>query len=282
MVVRRLIDLARAKPASGAEEGVDAYSRRLARIRSPRHGYVAPEGERLYAIGDIHGRDDLLGELLAMIDADNAARRPARTTLVFLGDYVDRGLNSRGVIEALMALEAAGRRAVFLMGNHEEVLLLVARGDRRAAGLFDQVGGRETLLSYGIDEIDYEGADAAGLAELIRTHVPAAHLRWMQELTPSYQAGGYLFVHAGIRPGVAMEDQKNSDLRWIRSEFLDNASDHGALIIHGHSITPEVEMRENRIGIDTGAYASGRLTALGMEDGERWILQTAGNADPSG
>lgn len=276
MMMRRLLDLVRAKPAAPAGGG-DAYARRLSRVRG-RQGHAAPAGERLYAIGDIHGRDDLLAELLALIDADNAARAVARTTLVFLGDYVDRGPNSRGVIEALMELEASGRRAVFLMGNHEEVLLLAAEGDRRAASLFDHIGGRETLLSYGVDEIDYEGADFADLAGLIQRHVPEAHLRWMRGLATYHQAGGYLFVHAGVRPGVPLEEQKEADLRWIRSEFLHHEGDHGMMIVHGHSITDTVDPRVNRIGIDTGAFASGRLTALGVEGDRCWSLSTRGGA----
>jgi serine/threonine protein phosphatase 1 len=237
-----------------------------------RH-FVAP-GQRRYAIGDIHGRYDLLNQLIAMIEADNEARGPADTRLLFLGDYVDRGPESRQVIEAMMELDIGDDRVIFLGGNHEEVLLATAEGNRRAAALFHRLGGRETLLSYGAGAQDYDHADPAGLVDLLRVHVPGHHLQWMRGLRDCYREGDYLFVHAGMRPGIAIEDQKSSDMRWIRSEFLDHPASHGPLVIHGHSVTSRIDERPNRIGIDTGAYASGVLTAVGLEANQRWFLQT--------
>lgn len=233
-----------------------------------------PAGERTYAIGDIHGRSDLLDDLLARIDADERNRGGAPGLLVFLGDYIDRGPDSRGVIDRLIALAACGRPALFLMGNHEEVLLQTASGDRRAAALFDRIGGRETLLSYGVAADAYDEADLGSLAAMVTAHVPASHLAWLGRLASSHRSGDYLFVHAGIRPGVAIEAQSDSDLRWIRDPFLSDPGDHGMMIVHGHSITAEIDEQPNRIGIDTGGYASGRLTALGLEGGARWFLQT--------
>ena len=233
-----------------------------------------PEGRRVYAVGDIHGRDDLLALLLERIAADDAGRPPAHTQIVFLGDYVDRGPASCGVITRLMALEPSGRRCTFLMGNHEDVMLRVADGDMGAASLFDRIGGRETLISYGMAPHDYDAAPVEGLPELVLAHVPGAHLRWMQALAASERIGDYMFVHAGVRPRIPLDDQDAAEMRWIRGDFLDFGGSHGAIVVHGHSITMEVDVRPNRIGIDTGAFDTGRLTAIGLEGAERWFLQT--------
>ncbi|MBA3898102.1 MAG: serine/threonine protein phosphatase [Sphingomonadaceae bacterium] len=232
-----------------------------------------PAGQRLYAIGDIHGRRDCLDDLLDRINADDAARETAETTLVFLGDLADRGADSRGVIERAMEIVET-RRAVFLMGNHEEILISAWEGDRRSAGLFNRVGGRETLMSYGVSDHDYDRSDLGELATLTAERVPAAHIAFLRRFVDSYTVGDYLFVHAGIRPGVELAAQHPSDLRWIRRDFLDDRRDHGPMVVHGHSITEDVDERPNRIGIDTGAFASGRLTALGIEGTERWFLST--------
>lgn len=235
--------------------------------------YALPAGKRVYAIGDIHGRRDLLENLLRKIDADNAARDPAEVTLVFLGDLIDRGPDSCGVVDLLAQFRDAGPGVVFLMGNHEEILIRAAEGDRQSAGLFNRVGGRETMLSYGVSAEDYERCDLGDLAALINDHIPADHLAFMRGFSNMHQVGDYLFVHAGIRPGVALEDQRGSDLRWIRQGFLDHDGDHGVMVVHGHSISEMVEERANRIGIDTGAYASNRLTAIGLEGESRWYLE---------
>lgn len=235
--------------------------------------FALPEGERVYAIGDIHGRRDCLDELIGMIDADDAARGRADTTLVLLGDLVDRGADSRGVVERAMHI-AKSPKSVLLMGNHEEILIRAWEGDRKAAGLFHRVGGRETLLSYGVSEAEYDACDLGDLAGLIAKHVPVDHIAFMRGFIDQWQCGDYLFVHAGIRPGLPLDEQRPSDLRWIRREFLDDPREHGVMVVHGHSITEDVDERANRIGIDTGAFASGKLTGLGIEGAERWILST--------
>lgn len=235
--------------------------------------FALPDGERVYAIGDIHGRRDCLDALIALIDVDNAARGKADTKLIFLGDLVDRGADSRGVIERAMHI-AKSPKTVLLMGNHEEILIRAWEGDRKAAGLFHRVGGRETLLSYGVTEAEYDACDLGDLAELVAQHIPVEHVTFMKNFIDQWRCGDYLFVHAGIRPGVPLDEQSGSDMRWIRREFLDDPRDHGLMVVHGHSITEDVEERNNRIGIDTGAFASGRLTALGIEGTERWILST--------
>jgi serine/threonine protein phosphatase 1 len=235
-----------------------------------------PAGRRVYAIGDIHGRLDLLNRLLVQIDEDDAARPPAAagTELVFLGDLVDRGPDSRGVVERLLALSRAGGRVRFLMGNHEEVFLRAAGGDVRALRFLIRIGGKETLLSYGVSEDEYRGLDFEELAALVQTRVPAGHLAFLAGFERLIEAGDYLFVHAGLRPGVAIEEQAMSDLCWIRDDFLNHRESFGKIVVHGHSITEEVDARPNRIGIDTGAFASGRLTAIGLDGEDRWFLST--------
>ena len=249
------------------------FKKLFARAEPEPRIFAMPAGERVYAIGDIHGRRDCLDQLLGLIDEDDARRGRVDTKLVLLGDLIDRGADSRGVVERAMHI-AKSPQTVLLMGNHEEILIRAWEGDRTAAGLFHRVGGRETMLSYGVSEAEYDACDLGDLADLIAAHVPAEHIAFMRSFLDQWQCGEYLFVHAGIRPGLAMEDQSASDLRWIRREFLDDPRDHGMMVVHGHSITEEVDAQPNRIGIDTGAFASGKLTALGIEGSEIWILST--------
>ncbi len=235
-------------------------------------------GERIYAIGDVHGRLDRLNDLLDQIATDDDGRGPARTTLVFLGDFVDRGPDSRGVVDRLLAIAGSGADCVFLMGNHEEVLLRARDGDRGALSLFDQIGGRDTLLSYGVDARTYDHCTLADLQELIGASVPTAHLDFLRELRSHYVSGDYMFVHAGIRPGVELEEQKPVEMRWIRDEFLRHKGDFGRVVVHGHTISNDIEIRDNRIGIDVGAYRTGRLAAIGLEGVDRWFLLSEGDA----
>ena len=231
-----------------------------------------PAGQRVYAFGDIHGRLDLLAELLAKVEADDAARGPADTTLVFLGDLVDRGPDSAGVIDAVMALTRR-RKVRTLAGNHEEMFL---GSFTKMATLrhFLRFGGRETLLSYFPDKAAYEAMGFDEVQAAMADAVPLAHREFLAGMEDMVQIGDYLFVHAGIRPDVPLEAQQPSDLRWIREPFLDHPADHGCVVVHGHTISDEVVERPNRIGIDTGAYMSGRLTAIGLEGSERWFLAT--------
>jgi serine/threonine protein phosphatase 1 len=241
----------------------------------PPQVWRAPVGQRLYAIGDIHGRRDLLDELLAMIDADDAARGPSKETrLIFLGDLVDRGPDSRTVVERVMALTEASESVICLKGNHEELLIRSWEGDRKTAAVFHRNGGRETILSYGVDPETYDAGDLGDVVELIGASVPPRHIAFLDGLSDWVQAGDYLFVHAGIKPGVDLEEQSASDMRWIRKDFTDWRGDHGLMVVHGHTITDGVDAQDNRIGIDTGAYATGRLTAIGLEDDQRWFIST--------
>jgi serine/threonine protein phosphatase 1 len=234
-----------------------------------------PDGLRVYAIGDIHGRRDLLDQLLFRIDADERTRSPARTQLIFLGDLVDRGPDSAGVVQRALELKQAGGADVhLLMGNHEEVFLKALEGSLEALRFFVKIGGRATILSYGFTPDEYDALDYPDLLDQLIERVPAAHVAFLKSFEDRIAIGNYLFVHAGIRPRVPVEEQTGGDLRWIRSEFLDFRGSHGSIVVHGHTICDEVEELPNRIGIDTGAFASGRLTALGLEAGERWFLST--------
>lgn len=233
-----------------------------------------PEGQRVYAVGDIHGCADLLDDLIAQIEADDEARGAADTTIIFLGDIVDRGPASAGVIDRLMALAAVRPNVRFLLGNHEEIFLGALDGEPKALRLFCRIGGRETVLSYGMDPAEYERLDYEELVHRLDQLVPAAHRAFLGRFEDMITIGDYAFVHAGVRPGTRLDEQKSADLRWIRDPFLDHRSALDKMIVHGHTVTEEVEPKTHRIGIDTGAYATGRLTALGLEGNSTWLLQT--------
>lgn len=231
-----------------------------------------PAKSRAYAIGDVHGCLDLLDELLARIEEDNCGRPPAKTFIVLLGDLVDRGPDSCGVLERLSSYAPDFARPVFLMGNHEEFFLSVLDGDVDLVGNWLTYGGRELAASYGISEGWLLNASPQNIVREVYQRVPPAHRDFVKSFGDSFRFGDYLFVHAGIRPGVALADQVPKDMRWIREAFLDDDTDHGVVVVHGHTIVDAPEERPNRIGIDTGAYAGGPLTALGIEGGERWFL----------
>ncbi|MBW8784552.1 MAG: serine/threonine protein phosphatase [Novosphingobium sp.] len=247
--------------------------RKLLGARQPaRPAPAVPEGQRAYAIGDIHGRNDLFTALIAAVEADDRARGPAETTVVLLGDLIDRGADSAGVIDA--AREWQRRRPVrIIMGNHEEMLLECFE-DQEVLRHFLRYGGRETLLSYPIDPDAYTRATLDEVDAMMRRAVPEADLAFIRSFENHIAIGDYLFVHAGIRPEVALDAQTVSDLRWIREPFLGYRGDHGCVVVHGHTIYDEPQVRANRISIDTGAYLSGTLTALGLEGTARWLIET--------
>lgn len=232
-----------------------------------RPGAELPPGLIVYAVGDIHGRSDLLSELEARIAADAASRPAERRLIVYLGDYVDRGPDSRGVVDRLLEGPPAGFDAVHLRGNHEDFLLRFLEDDSIGRAWLMN-GGDATLESYGV--LPSSGVpDEAPIAVLqreFRRLLPPRHLGFLRGLRLRHRAGSYVFVHAGIRPGIPLDAQIDDDLMWIRDDFLYSTADHGAVVVHGHSIRLEPERLRNRIGIDTGAYASGRLTALVLEE----------------
>jgi serine/threonine protein phosphatase 1 len=233
-----------------------------------------PRGHRAYVVGDIHGRLDLLEQILAKIDADLKARPVRKTLLVFVGDLIDRGPNSAQVIERLRTYRRAGVRPIFLLGNHEEVLLRILGGDRSLISSWLRFGGIQCLKSYGVDATALGSLDEAAILTAIRAAVPQKHVEFLESFLDTCRFGDYLFVHAGIRPGVELELQSQTDLRWIREPFLLDGSDHGFTVVHGHTISSAVEERANRIGIDTGAYRTGVLTALVIDGPERRFIDT--------
>lgn len=233
-----------------------------------------PRGYRAYAVGDVHGRLDLLDRLLAAIDEDMERRPPRKAILVFLGDLIDRGPDSCGVLDRLRTFRHDRLRPYFLAGNHEEVLLRLLNGERGILQSWLQFGGAECLASYGFDPTKLEVRNERASLSMIKDVIPDHHASFIGGFADTLRFGDYLFVHAGIRPGVDLSLQSQSDLRWIRSPFLEDQTDHGVVVVHGHTITAEVEIEANRIGIDTGAYRTGRLTALALDGDERWLLDT--------
>ncbi|WP_308814492.1 metallophosphoesterase family protein [Sphingomonas sp. GV3] len=248
---------------------------RLLKSRRSRQQPAAtiPPGERVYAIGDIHGCVDLLDRLLAKIVEDDAAREPATTTLIFLGDLVDRGPDSAAVIERLHRLHETRPNTRFLLGNHEEIFLGALDGDPKALRLFCRIGGRETVISYGLRPEDYDRMDYEELVKALQHHVPASHRTFVSGFEDMIVIGDYIFVHAGVRPDVALDAQRGSDLRWIRDPFLHHGRPLEKIVVHGHTISDGLDVQPHRIGVDTGAYTTGRLTALALEGGETWTLE---------
>jgi serine/threonine protein phosphatase 1 len=237
-------------------------------------GPTGARGWRTYAVGDVHGRLDLLNQLLEQIH-DELARRPAKKVLlVFVGDLIDRGPSSAQVIERLRTYRHPSVRTEFLLGNHEEVMLRVLAGEADLIAKWCEFGGTECLASYGVDTAKLATLSNEAALEVVRSAIPKQHVEFLEAFDDSCRFGDYLFVHAGIRPGVEIDQQRQSDLRWIREPFLFDETDHGFVVVHGHTIRPEVEVRPNRIGIDTGAYRSGVLTALAIEGLETWFLDT--------
>lgn len=244
-----------------------------ARRTEPNRPQV-PAGQRVYAIGDVHGRLDLLLPLLAHIRDDVSARSNADNHVVLLGDLVDRGPYSAETIE--YAISGLPSFATFhiLMGNHEEAMLRALDPlEDRSENLWLKFGGYETLASYGVP-VATLGDDLPPVDALLQ-YIPERHRQFLDNLPDAIRFGDYVFVHAGIRPGVPLEEQNSGDMRWIRHEFLEHRGDHGAFIVHGHSISTEPDIQVNRMGIDTGAYRSGNLTALGLEGDRRWLLRAS-------
>jgi serine/threonine protein phosphatase 1 len=232
---------------------------------------AVPPGTRWYAVGDVHGRLDLFEALIAAIEADDAEAPAAQSTVVLLGDLVDRGPDSAGVVERARAWTAE-RRVRLLAGNHEE-MFLDALENVAVLRHFLRHGGRETSLSYGIARDDYDRATMEELQAMLVAALPAEHREFLASARNYLVAGDYVFVHAGILPNVPLEEQEPHRLRWIRDPFLDHADPHSHFVVHGHTITESIDERPNRIGIDTGAYHSGCLTALVLEGTHRRVIQ---------
>lgn len=234
-----------------------------------------PAQQRAYVIGDIHGRADLLAQLLDKVAFD-AQSANAHNFLIYLGDYVDRGPQSREVVDLILSTQLKNFTQVHLMGNHEEFLLRFLETPEQSAAWLEY-GGKETLLSYGVSiplgvlSPPKLKTAAHGLANAL----PAQHLAFYQHLQDCYELGDYFFTHAGIAPNRPLHRQTGEDLRWIREPFLAHVKPYTKIVVHGHTITETPEFHSNRIAIDTGAYHSGRLTCLVLEGEARRILTTA-------
>jgi len=245
--------------------------RQLFRPRQDFRTASIPDGERVYAIGDIHGRLDLLTRIAHAIEKDDASRGPAETTIILLGDLVDRGPDSAKVIAMAREWARSGKVRI-LSGNHEEMFLL-SFYKIKAFKNFLRIGGRETILSYDVDRDEFRAADLEEAQQMMIEAVPVEDREFIHGFESSISIGDYLFVHAGINPELPLDEQTNEEIRWIREPFLSHKGDYGCVVVHGHTVTDEAVFRNNRIGIDTGAFMSGRLTALGLEGTERWVIQ---------
>lgn len=248
-------------------------------VTRPNHGdgnaFRIPDGVRVYAIGDIHGRADLLADMMQRIGNDRNAAAPVdETVLVFVGDYIDRGPDSAGVIDQLLALQRDGTyRTHLLKGNHE-AMLLDFLADGPALLQWAANGGIATLESYDIDMASMGDEEPEQLRQATLAAIPDAHLTLLRNLDISVVVGDYAFVHAGLRPGLPLAAQSEQDLIWIRAPFLDYDGDFGKLVVHGHTPVSEPDIRANRIDIDTLAWRSGTLTALVLEGSQHRFLQT--------
>lgn len=230
-----------------------------------------PPGERVYAIGDIHGRLDLFTALARAIEQDDRARGTADTTVILLGDLIDRGPHSARVVAGARSW-AQSRKVRFISGNHEEMFLLsfFKLGALRS---FMKFGGGETLVSYGITASALASATLEETQDMLVDAIPWEDREFLRQFETTIAIGDYLFVHAGIRPKRPVEEQDVHDCRWIREPFLSFKGDFGYTVVHGHTVTDEPIIRHNRIGIDTGAFKSGRLTAVCLEGTERALME---------
>ena len=243
---------------------------RAKRGGEPATRSTVPPGHYVVAVGDVHGRLDLLEALWPQIDAASRLSSARHRTLIFLGDYIDRGLHSAHVIDRLLE-GFPGFETIFLKGNHDDTLLQFLI-DPSIGDVWRNFGGLETLSSYGIAHV--AGKSWSQTRGELAAVIPKAHLDFFKNLKLHVSIGDYLFVHAGIKPRVALEEQREIDLLWIREEFLDSDANFGRIVVHGHTPTETPEIRPNRIGIDTGAYMTGKLTALVLEDKSRQFLWT--------
>lgn len=230
---------------------------------------MIPDNMRIYAVGDIHGRLDLLTTLHEAIDEDVELHPGPQCVEVYLGDYVDRGPQSSGVLDALIERRRL-RNAVCLAGNHEDIVLQ-ALFSQEAFGRWLRMGGLETVYSYVLPERPLEELQ---LWNAWRSAMRAGHVEFLRSLSSNFVCGDYVFVHAGLRPGVGLEEQDPADMMWIRKEFLDYPHSFGHLVVHGHTPISAPEVLSNRINIDTGAYATGHLTCLVLEGADRFLIST--------
>ncbi len=233
---------------------------------------------RVYAIGDIHGRADLFMDLLGLIEQDAHGRDPRLNRLVILGDFIDRGPESAVLFRALKALDREPN-VIVLKGNHEAAMSDALDGNHQALDLWLAHGGLATLRSFGIDTEALDPDDTHHVLRLARQHIRRGEREWLRRLPTSAHWGRYHFVHAGVMPGVPLDQQADEHRLWITETFTSSTADHGAIVVHGHTIYEDgVHVAPNRIGVDTGAYRSGRLSAVGLEEDACWVVATDPNA----
>lgn len=251
------------------------FSKLFGSRREEARSYSVPAGTRVYAVGDIHGRVDLLERLHDKIRAEIRSRNAERNVLVYVGDYIDRGDRSRDVLDLLLTKPVSGVETVHLLGNHEAFMLTFLE-DPGVGELWLKNGGDSTVYSYGVGAPSISNREQRHrmMRDDLIEKLPESHLTFLRSLQRYHVEGDYAFVHAGIKPGVPLDEQVDEDVLWIRGEFLDNREDHGKCIVHGHTITDDIEVRSNRIGIDTGAYYSGTLSCLVLDGESRAVLQT--------
>ena len=240
--------------------------------------FKAAAGERVYAVGDVHGCWELTAQLLATIRADNDRRGPAKTRIILIGDVVDRGPATQEVLSHLTRYTRASERFVVLMGNHEQLMWSALGGDLSALADWMAVGGAATLASFGVPAALLAAPYGKRLLEAARKRIAPELALWLERLPLTASSGDLVFVHAGVRPGVVLSAQTPRDLLWIREPFLDSDEDRPFFVVHGHTVTIDgVEVRPNRMGVDTGAHLTGRLTAAGFEGSDWWELSTRGS-----
>ena len=232
------------------------------------------KSSRIYSIGDIHGRSDLLEKLLKKIKEDLEKKPIKNNTIIFLGDYIDRGENSKNVIELIINLSGCSEK-IFLKGNHEDML----NNFLKDSNLLDSWlinGGDKTLTNYGVDlkEFFFGKKDALQIQKEFLNKIPKEHLYFLNSLRYCYQIGNYFFTHAGVRPNIKLSKQNKKDLMWIREPFLSSKYDFGKIIVHGHTPSYQPEIKKNRIGIDTCAHITNLLTSLVIEENKLRFIQT--------
>ena len=239
-------------------------------LRSPakRPKPRIPYNTRIYAIGDVHGRADLLHEMFSAIDDSLITNPVHRAVQILMGDYIDRGPDSREVIDALIA-RARRHTMIYLKGNHESYAMQFLT-DPAVLTEWQKVGGANTLRSYGLKPSNTSNAKT--IATAFREAIPESHLRFLGGLALSFTCGDFFFTHAGVRPGIPLAKQTEQDLLWIREEFLLHEEDFDKIIVHGHTPSEEPDVRSNRINIDTGAYATGRLTCLILQGDQMVVI----------
>ena len=251
------------------------FGRRRKHEPSPPDGPSAPPGKRAYVVGDVHGCQRELLLLLDLIEQDVAQRPVQKTFVVFLGDLIDRGPASRDVVETLLSWRPDFAECFFIKGNHEDSLVRGLNGEPHLLQPWLEYGGSACARSYGLAPHEIAGQSSEALEHALLSRIPRRHIEFLDSFVDSVEFGDYLLVHAGVRPGVSLAAQASRDLRWIREPFLSSRADFGRMVVHGHTVVDEVDVRSNRIAVDTGVYKSGVLSAVRLEGREIGILQAS-------